>query len=477
MSLRHVLCLAASFSFLAACGPQGQPPGNVEVPKRYEFKSRFGEGDSVAYTGQTFRHVLIAELKAHIDGLTARIDNRSFVPTAGQVTKELSFYLDFDAQTSGDVALKLASAAPTKQKTYKDLSASGAKLKEKLAGNDPTGQHKDWKTQLRGWPGQTSAEGLVQSWFQRIEQLAIDRANGNIPKDPSGAEIGKVYVTAEGHDLKELVQKFLDGAIGFSQATDKYLDDDLAGQGLLADNTQPESGKPYTRLEHFWDEGFGYFGAARHYGDFTDEEIAAAGGRPEYQKGYHDANGDGAIDLLAEYNFGQAVYAAKRDLGSAASAKTDLTAEAWGAFLKGRAIITSANGALTDEKLAELKAQRDQAVLAWEKVIAASVVHYLNQVLGHMSNFGTASYKFVDHAKHWSEMKGLALAFQFNPRSRLSGDKFDQLHARLGSAPVLPNQPLADAYKQALREARDMIRAAYDFAPVNVGDVAGQTGW
>ena len=62
----------------------------------------------------------------------------------------------------------------------------------------------------------------------------------------------------------------------------------------------------------------------------------------------------------------------------------------------------------------ELKAHRDAALSAWEKAIAATVVHYINDVIGDME---AEDYSFYDHAKHWSEMKGFALSFQFNRRS------------------------------------------------------------
>ena len=76
----------------------------------------------------------------------------------------------------------------------------------------------------------------------------------------------------------------------------------------------------------------------------------------------------------------------------------DLTAEAFDAFLAGRALIAEAGGALDDTQLAELRAFRDTAVGAWEKAIAATVVHYINDTLADMASFGTDDYDFLDHA-------------------------------------------------------------------------------
>ena len=54
-------------------------------------------------------------------------------------------------------------------------------------------------------------------------------------------------------------KKFLLGAVAFSQGADDYLDDDVAGKGLLVFGYIPAEGKKYSALEHAWDEGFGYF--------------------------------------------------------------------------------------------------------------------------------------------------------------------------------------------------------------------------
>ena len=89
------------------------------------------------------------------------------------------------------------------------------------------------------------------------------------------------------------------------------------------------------------------------------------------------------------------------------------------AFYQGRKLITTAGGNLNEEQFAQLEAYRDTAVLAWEKAIAATVIHYINDTLGDMAELGTADYSFYSHAKHWGELKGFALGLQFNPDSPL----------------------------------------------------------
>ncbi len=461
---------------LAACDDDGsasEEGPQVHVPDHYSFDSRFLEGSSsVSYSGQIHRHLLVHDLKAAIGGLTARVDE-GWTPEAGEVAAELGFYFDFDGEVAADVEHGFT-GMDVVQTTYGEVASKN--LVGKIAGNDEAGQHVDWSTAFVGWSaeGVTTPESLVRHFFGEIERLTIARANGEPALDPSGAAIGEAFVSAEGVDYQQLTQKFIDGAVAFSQATDDYLDDDLEGHGILSDNGGPRAeGKPDTALEHGWDEAFGYFGAARDYGDYTDDEIAGKGGRDGWTEGFHDADEDGLIDLTAEVNWGHSVNAAKRDRGSHAEAPTDFSEDAWHAFCAGRSVITEAGGPLSEAQLDQLRGHRDAAVGAWEKAISATIVHYINEVLVDMV---ATEYDFAGHAKHWSELKGFALALQFNPRSPVSDADFERLHALLGQAPVLPGGDV-EGYAAKLLEARGILGDAYGFDALNLGDSAGENGW
>ena len=393
--------------------------------------------------------------------------------------RRLDFFFRFDSDSDGATKLTMSTTPATKQKTFDDVS-SGKDLVGKLAGNDTKTDHKDWSKEFAGWSDTaiaahggavTNPEGLVIAMFETLEEQALARAQGNQATGPDGEAL-PVYVTADGLDLKQLIQKFLLMAITFHQGTDDYLDGDVDGKGLLASNAPGDDA--YTPLEHAWDEGFGYFGAARDYLAYTDDEIAAKGGRDGWQ-GYYDTDGDGSIDLKSEFNFGASVNAAKRDRAGG----TDFTADAMNAFLTGRAIIAAAGDSLTSDQMAALEVQRDAAVAAWEKALAATVVHYINECIVHIDAFGTPDHSFVDYAKHWSELKGFALGFQFNPRSPLGSTAFGEFHAKVGDKPVSPKADAADiaAYRKALLEARTLLGDAYEFDTALLGDDSGQGGW
>ncbi|NJK90171.1 MAG: DUF4856 domain-containing protein [Myxococcales bacterium] len=340
------------------------------------------------------------------------------------------------------------------------------------------GQHEDWTSEFLGMSGKgtTTPESVVFAWIAEIEDLAVDRANGTIPTGPLGDPIGKVYVTPDGRDLRQLLEKFLRGAVAYSQGIDDYLDDDTEGKGILSPNTRDGS-SPYTVLEHQWDEGFGYFGAARDYLDYTDDEVAGSGGREAYRQGFHDTNGDGVIDLNSEFNFGHATNAAKRDRASVVP--TNFSAQAMNGFLRGRAIIAAAGESLTAPELADLREARDEAAAGWENAIAATVVHYANAVLRDMSAFGTPGYDFLAHAKHWSELKGFILSLQFSRFSKLDDSQLEQVNDLVGAGPVLPNADVAaiQAYRSGLDSLKDILQTAYGFDAANMGNEQGAEGW
>ena len=467
--------------------PRAAPP-SVPLQRAYEFDSRFTQGSALAYSGQTARQVLLADLTSEFSRIAADLRDGRFAPSAGQTRARLDFFFRFDGETSGELEHQLSSVPTPLQVTYNEISTQ-KNLVGKLAGNDSVTDYKDWSSQFTGHglgDDVTSPESYVNTLFQRVDEAAADRAAGDVPVDPNGDDIADVFITPQGHDIQRITASFIGMAIAFSQAADDYLDDDTDGKGLLASNTQVVKNgepKPYSALGHAWDEGFGYFGAARNYLDYADDELAQTGGRLDWQ-GSNDTDGDGKIDLKSETNFLHSVYCAERDRDSAASAKTDLTRGVIEPFIGGRALILAAGETLSDVERAQLASYRDAIISTWEKCVAATVVHAINQTLKHMATFDTPTYSFVDHARDWGELKGLSLGLQFNPRSPLNGQPelggvtyFELFHELIGAAPVLPGSADAAAYQSALRQARSLIAERYAFAEENLGDASGEGGW
>ena len=449
----------------AALTPDAETPS---ASNSYVFESRFETGVSpVSKSGQAFRQILISELKSYMSGLTATID--ATPPNAGETKAALEFYLDFDSTTSGTIPLTITATPATMQTAFNDVS-SNKNLVGKVAGNDTVTDHKDWSTEFVGWPGGNgdSPEALLRAWVQKVDDMAVARV-ATPELAPNGTVISEVYTTAQGQNLLQLIQKLLLVSIGMSQGMDDYLDDDVEGKGLLSSNMQ-DGDTAHTGLGKAWDEAFGYFGASIDYDQYTDDERASKGGRDDYQ-GHHDLDANGAIDLVSEFNFGNSVNCGKRDRGSDTAAKTTFGDDAFTAFRDGRALILSVDGELSPTQLDQLRAFRDTARNNWEKCVAATVIHYINEVEKDMEDFDSDTYNFETHAKHWSELKGFALGFQFNPASPMnSQSRFLELHGILGIAPVLATAPAKDIsdYKAGLTRIKMVMKAAYGFDDLNL---------
>jgi len=235
----------------------------------YKFESKLITGESsVGYTGQIARHALISELTSYIGaGLQADIDANLFADKQAVIDKLNSYFRTTSNQYENNFSLNFLS--DTKQPFITDISSSAKNLVGKIAGNDATRMRKDWTdgTSFVGAGAGMTPETLVDAYFDQLADNAVD---ANIRLDEAtNSPITKVYVNTDGTDLKQLLQKFLLMSITYSQATDDYLD-----EGLAIDNVDPRgTGKADTALEHGFDEGFGYFGAARNYLEYTDKEI------------------------------------------------------------------------------------------------------------------------------------------------------------------------------------------------------------
>ncbi len=446
-----------------------------DVIDTYTFASKFEDGSSVSYSGQIARHVLIAELNNYIGSTLKTEVEEGIITTRQQVIDKLNKFFRTTEEQYDNFPITFTSGA--KQAFITEISGSHKNLKGKLAGNDATGQHKNWNEgDFAGWgtQGDYTPESLVDFFFgQLADNVDYYLTVGNDRVSDTGATITEFYINTDGTDLKQLIQKFLLMAVAYSQATDDYFGHEIEGKGFTTDNTGAVSGKAYTNLEHQFDEGFGYFGAARDYMEYNDNEIAGKvssdeDGRADWN-GKHDTDGDGEIDLTSEYNFGNSVNAAKRDRGTKSNTNpTDYTTDAMTALIAGRTLINeNAGHALTDEQMTSLKGYRDQAVSAWEKAVAATVVHYINEVSGDLAKLGSEEFNYANTAKHWSELKGFALGLQFNPYSPINDEQFAELHQLIGQAPVLDSTTVND-YLSKLESARDILEQALEFDSENV---------
>ena len=383
----------------------------VTAPATYQFVSRFNANESsVDYTGQVVRNVLIKDLK-------------SLAGTAGTTAATmLDLYTNNDGNGStasllNNTAKTLTnSTASTVQTTWADFGNS-SNLSGKVPSDDMIGFGQNPDAQLR-------------EWFSDVEDNVND------------------LHTAGGLELNQAVGKGLMGLICYYRATSDYLETTkLSG----ADNSEAavKNGvtKTYTNMEHYWDEAFGYFGASRDLTSnsaYTDENLSN-----KYVAS--DADGDGSIDYLDENNFDWVYYAGKWDNKcSACTQDNDFSGTIFNAFKLGRALISA------EAPLAQIMEQRDIIVNTWEKLVAASVIGYVNSVQGKMSS--------GDDIKHaWSELRAFAMGLQYNVHSTVD---YTTTVNSLGITP--PVEADYTTYSATLDDVKTFLQSSLGFATANM---------
>lgn len=496
-----IATLLATSSFLVGCGSSNNGPASSSAPTVassedssessgdssseaavYAFKNTSDE-DTVSYSGQIARHVIMDEIKKATGAIVAP-------DTADNLGKIKNLYSGDDHATIDATIIASSKAGDLAiQKMIGDIS-SGKNLRDKIAGGyiNSSGELKGEPTRLIspffGWEGLASdatPDIFVNYIFDKLDANIMLLSPVKVDTKDGMLDI-PTYTDAYGVDYVQLLQKFLLMSVGFSQGTTDYLKQNFAAQSGQFQQKDGQPIPPYSIAEHHFDEGFGYFGGARDSLALTKEQISSV---------FNDSNVDGMIDLNSEYNFGQSVNCAKRERG-----KNNFTSRTMQAFIDGREIVAkmtvAAEGMTPDEAVEATKMYQDSlnmaikdAAVTWEECIAATVIHYINVTTDDIDAFDEGKFaslkNFEDLAKHWSEMKGFAFGLQFSPFSpfRESEEKLESLKtvlAKMGNAPVLPNGTQAgeakdiEAYKADLMSARAVLKDMYGFSQEDVNE-------
>lgn len=233
----------------------------------------------------------------------------------------------------------------------------------------------------------------IYSYFLKAEFASANSAN---------IYEGRLFDTY-GHEPAQMVAKGLMGATLYYQSVSNYLTNEkLDG----ADNETITEGKG-TDMEHYWDEAFGYFGAATDYN--TNAEA-----KNWYWAKYAKSRAD--------------VY--------------DVSADIFNAFIAGRAAITA-------KDMDERNVQRDIIVAKWEELVAINVIHYLNAVLSDTTD--------GDRMHHWSEALAFAWGLQYNASKKIS-------NADLEKVLTLHGDKVEDLSTEDIIEIKNILQDTYGFS-------------
>ncbi len=209
---------------------------NYTTPETYTFQR--DAASSVDFSGQSARILMLDEMSSYVKNQTT---NSLIVDDS----KLVSMYANTNNQFSSEV-----------------LNVSDRQLKNKTAASQ------DYFTLFNGG-GSVTEQVAVRSFF---ETQFLDLSSASLGANASNGMAGKYgigvaarYFSANG---LEPVQVFLKGTIGatfLDQVVNNYLSlNKLDENDNRINNTNKvlDGGNNYTKMEHYWDEAFGYvFGA------------------------------------------------------------------------------------------------------------------------------------------------------------------------------------------------------------------------
>lgn len=229
---------------------------------------------------------------------------------------------------------------------------------------------------------------LDQSFFEACfdslalaSQSVVTGSNGVAGVITSTSNSTKKYLCDKnGVEWTQVIEKGIMGAMMYYQTTAYYLDASQIGNSV--DNTTVTPGQG-TAMEHHWDEAFGYFGVPIDFPTNTS-------GIRYWGKYCNDRN--------AILNCNNAVM---------------------NAFLTGRAAISNKDYTKRDEQVTLV---RDN----WEKVIAATLISYVNSTKLNISDDAIRNH-------NCSEIKGFLMNLKYNPTRKITLTQLAQLEGYLGN--------------------------------------------
>jgi len=232
----RIICVSGVF-VLGSCSSDDDSSGEpqVEVKATYEFE-RSGE-TTVDFNGQTTRIKMAQEI---IDALK----DDDF--TEAQI--DAMFAHEKGVDNFSDAVLN---------ETDKVVRGKTAASRDYFSAN--TSDATAIKAEFDGW-----IKSQVDEVFPNWEVTAVAGTAGVIQE--GGVDGSKRYVNANGLELNQAFNKGLIGALMADQTLNNYLSTavlDEADNRTNNDNGVLVDGKNYTKMEHKWDEAYGYlFGLA-----------------------------------------------------------------------------------------------------------------------------------------------------------------------------------------------------------------------
>lgn len=358
MKVTKSLLIFLSITLLFACD-KDEAPIVIDIPETYNF-------ENVSYGGQLTRLAMFSEMKIYMN--TANVVGGAELDEA----KLLAMYSN-DADNAG-WSQTYDAGKQMKSKTFEPVQADFEALLTRLAAAS--------KSTVLGEPG---VAGVIES--------------------NDGA---KAYLIDEnGLDLPQIFEKSLMGALLYYQATSVYMGTDR----MNVDNEEITQGSG-TKMEHHWDEAFGYLGVP------IDFPLTTSG------------------------LFFWGDYANKREAVLGNSQRL------MDAMLKGRAAISQKQLDKRDEAIEEARAE-------WELISVASALHYLNSGIENFDDKALALHGL-------SEVIGFIYSLQFNEGKKITNAQVSELLTLVAGSADFSEMNLYNTTVENLQSAKDKLSDYYN---------------
>lgn len=266
--------------------------------------------------------------------------NNVSTPATYEFTRNGNSTVDYSGQTSRLNQLTELTAEMKKADAGNSISATTL-LNMYANENNPFSQAFPKDLKSKSFANDTAYfKNLMSEMANNSGQTTV-ATNGN-PGLLTRSNGSTILVDSNGREYTQLIEKGLMGAVLYYQISNTYLTDDKIGSAVnnsaMVDSA---NGKFYTTMEHHFDEAFGYLGFPT---DFSS-----------------NYSGSGNVRFWGKYS-----NTADDDIQS--------NDKIMGAFKLGRAAIVAKNYSV-------LSAQVDILYAEIDKMIAATAIHYINDVL------------------------------------------------------------------------------------------------
>lgn len=246
-------------------------------------------------------------------------------------------------------------------------------------------------------------QAVLEGYFQAISDVSFtDQSAWNGQAGRISSSTGENYrmFNENGWEYAEMIEKTIMGAVFYYRATSVYLTD----EGMDVDNNEIIPGEG-TAMEHHWDEAYGYFGAS----DSFPAEV--------------------------EHARYWAKYCNRRDAYLSTNESISF------AFRQGRQAMKVQRYDVRDEALEKIK-------LEWERVIAGSAIHYINESIANMSDDYTRNHTL-------SEAYAMVNCLFYNDEKSISQNEIDSVKGLIG-------ENFYEVTLEGLQAARDKLAEIYD---------------